>query len=196
VRDLNAGAVPVSITLISQQAVGPTLGSVSLQQSVRAAVVGFLVVVAFMIVFYRIPGLIAVLALVLYGIFLLFLFKVFGFTFTLAGIAGFILSVGMAVDGNILVFSRMREELKEGKTFFASVEEGFRRAWPSIRDGNITTLLVALILFWFGTSFVQGFALALSLGICMSMFSAIFVTKNFLRLFVGTPLEKARWIWR
>ncbi len=186
VRNLNAGAVPVPIVLLSQQKVGPTLGEVSLGQSVRAAVVGFLLVAAFMILFYRTLGLIAVVALLIYGIFLLFLFKLFGFTFTLAGIGGLILSVGMAVDANILVFSRFREEVRDGRSFSASMDEGFRRAWPSIRDGNVTTLLVALILFWFGTSFVQGFALALSLGIFMSMFSAIFVTKSFMRLLVNT----------
>jgi len=196
VRELNAGAVPVSITLLSQQTVGPTLGKISLEQSLRAGAAGFLLVVAFMILFYRAPGVLAVLALLLYGVFLLFLFKLFGFTFTLAGIAGVILSVGMAVDANILIFSRFREELQDGKSFAISVEEGFRRAWPSIRDGNITTLLVALILFWFGTSFVQGFALALGLGILLSMLSAIFVTKNLLRLFVNTPLEKMLWLWR
>ncbi len=196
VRNLNAGAVPVPIILLSQEAVGPSLGSVSLEQSVKAGIAGFLFVIAFMIVFYRIPGVIAVVALLIYGVFLLLLFKMFGFAFTLAGIAGFILSIGMAVDANILVFSRMREELKEGKSFSTSVEEGFRRAWPSIRDGNITTLLVALILFLLGTSFIKGFALALSLGILMSMFSAIFVTKNFLRLFVGTKLESVKWMWK
>ena len=196
VRELNAGAVPVSITLLSQQTVGPSLGKISLEQSLRAGAAGFLLVVAFMILFYRAPGVLAVLALLMYGAFLLFLFKLFGFTFTLAGIAGIILSIGMAVDANILIFSRFREELREGKSFAISVEEGFRRAWPSIRDGNITTLLVALILFWFGTSFVQGFALALGLGILLSMLSAIFVTKNLLRLFVNTRLEKMLWLWK
>ena len=196
VRDLNAGAVPVSITLISQQAVGPTLGKVSLEQSLRAAAIGFLLVAVFVILFYRIPGVIAVVALFLYGVFLLFLFKMFGFTFTLAGIAGIILSVGMAVDANILIFSRFREEFLGGKSFAISWEEGFRRAWPSIRDGNITTLFVAVILFWFGTSFVRGFALALTLGILMSMFSAIFVTRNFLRLFLNTRFGEFRWLWK
>ena len=195
VRDLNAGAVPVSIELLSQQQVGPTLGNVSLQQSLRAAVIGLLFVAVFMVVFYRMPGVMASFALVIYGIFLLFLFKMVGVTFTLAGIAGFILSMGMAVDANILIFSRFKEELREGKGFGAAVEEGWRRAWPSIRDGNITTLLVAVILFWFGSSFVQGFALALSVGILLSMFSAIVITKSFLRLFVRTPLEKIRWLW-
>ena len=149
-----------------------------------------------MIVFYRVPGAMAILALALYGAFLLFSLKIFGFTFTLAGVAGIILSIGMAVDANILIFSRFHEELREGKSFPVSMEEGFRRAWPSIRDGNVTTLLVAFIFFWFGTSFVQGFALALSVGIFLSMFSAIFVTKNFMRLFIGTRLGKIAWLWK
>lgn len=196
VRDLNAGAVPVSISLISQQAVGPTLGKASLDQSLKAALFSFAFIALFMALAFRVPGLLASIALFIYIILILLSFKVFSMTLTLAGIAGFILSIGMAVDANVLVFSRMREELKAGKTFSASVEEGFRRAWPSIRDGNITTLLVAFILFWFGSSFVQGFALTLSIGILVSMVSAIFVTKNFLRVFVDTPLEKLAWLWR
>ena len=149
-----------------------------------------------MIAFYRVPGALAILTLSLYGVFLLFLLKIFGLTFTLAGIAGIILSIGMAVDANILIFSRFREEMDEGKSFSVSMEEGFRRAWPSIRDGNVTTLLAAFILFWFGTSFVQGFALTLAVGIFVSMFSAIFVTKNFMRLFINTRLEKIAWLWK
>jgi preprotein translocase subunit SecD len=196
VRDLNAGAVPVSIELLSQHQVGPTLGSISLQKSLHAAFIGLALVVVFMAIVYRIPGVLASIALLVYGLFLLFLFKILGFTFTLAGIAGIILSVGMAVDANILIFSRFMEELKEGKSFAAAVEEGFRRAWPSIRDGNITTLLVALILFWFGSSFVQGFALSLSIGILLSMFTVMVITKSFLRLAVHTQLEKILWLWK
>ena len=115
---------------------------------------------------------------------------------TLAGIAGGILSLGMAVDANILIFARMREELRLKKSFGLALEEGFRRAWPSIRDGNITTLAVALILFWFGSSFVKGFALTLSLGILVSLFSAIFITKNMLRLFIDTRITKVLWLFR
>ena len=196
VRELNGGALPVPISLISQQSVGATLGKLSLEQSLRAALFGFLFVVVFMILFYRIPGILASLALLVYVALVLVSFKLISVTLSLAGIAGFILSVGMAVDANILIFSRMREELNDKKSFSASIEEGFRRAWPSIRDGNITTLLVAVLLFWFGSSFIQGFALTLSIGILLSMFSAIFVTKSFLRLFVGTPLEKLMWLWR
>ncbi|MBI1971454.1 MAG: protein translocase subunit SecD [Candidatus Wildermuthbacteria bacterium] len=184
VRNLNAGALPVPITLISQQQVGATLGTVSLAQSLKAGVIGFLGVLVFMVIFYRRLGIVASLALLLYVAYILALFKLIPVTLTLAGVAGFILSIGMAVDANILIFSRMKEELKGGKGFAGAVEEGFRRAWPSIRDGNITTLLVAMILFWFGSSFVQGFALTLSIGILLSIFTAIFVTRNILRVFI------------
>lgn len=196
VRDLNAGALPVPITLLSQQNVGASLGHDSLVKSLNAGVIGFLAVVLFMIVFYRIPGLFAGFALVFYLVILLLLFKIIPVTLTLAGIAGVILSVGMAVDANVLIFSRMREELREGKSFLVAMEEGFIRAWPSIRDGNLTTLFVALILFWFGSSFVQGFALTLSLGIVISMFSAIVVTRNLMRMFAGTFFEKLTWLWK
>jgi len=194
-RELNAGALPVPITLISQTSVGPVLGEISLSQSLRAGIAGLFLVMVFITLFYRLPGLIASLALLLYILFVLAVLKLISVTFTLAGIAGLILSVGMAVDANILIFSRMREELRAKKSFGIALEEGFRRAWPSIRDGNITTLLVAFILFWTGSSFVQGFALTLSIGIIMSMISAMFVTRNFLRLFLKTKLEKAMWLW-
>ena len=195
-RNLNAGALPVPITLISQQSIGPTLGKISLEKSLQAGILGLIGVVLFLIFFYRFSGLLASLALGIYIVLVLALFKLIPVTLTLAGIGGFILSIGMAIDANILIFSRMREELKEQKSFGVSVEEGFKRAWPSIRDGNFTTLIVALILFSFGTSFVKGFALTLSIGILMSMFSAIIITKNFLRVFVGTKLEKVKFLWQ
>jgi len=193
--NLNAGALPVPIQLISQQTVGPTLGSVSLEKSLSAAIIGFLLVILFLIVFYRLPGLLAALSLAIYIALILSLFKLIPVTLTLAGIGGFILSIGMAVDANILIFSRMREELKEEKSFGVAITEGFRRSWPSIRDGNVTTLIVALILFGLGTSFIKGFAFTLSIGILFSMFSAIFITKTLLRLFVGTKLENVKWLW-
>jgi len=196
VRNLNAGALPVPIKLISQQTVGPTLGAVSLQKSLMAGLFGFLAVIMFLIIFYRFPGFLASLALGIYVTLVLSLFKLIPVTLTLAGIGGFILSIGMAVDANILIFSRMREELKEEKSFVIALEEGFRRSWPSIRDGNLTTLIVALILFGLGTSFIKGFALTLSIGILLSMFSAIFITRNLLRLFAGTRLEKWGWMWK
>jgi len=194
-RNLSAGALPVPIHLISQQSVGPTLGAISLQKSLWAGIWGLLAVVVFMVLFYRLPGLLASIALTIYVVLVLALFKLIPVTLTLAGIGGFILSIGMAIDANILIFSRMREELKEGKSFSLAVEEGFRRAWPAIRDGNFTTLIVALILFGFGTSFVKGFAFTLTIGILMSMFSAIIITKNLLRIFAGTKLEKVKILW-
>ena len=195
-RNLNAGALPVPISLISQQTVGPILGKISLEESLKAGIFGFLAVILFMILFYRLPGIVAVLALVTYIFLVLSIFKLLPVTLTLAGLAGFILSIGMAVDANILIFSRMREELKEGKSFLTSLEEGFRRAWPSIRDSNVNTLLVCAILFFLGTGFVKGFAFTLILGILVSMFSAIFITQNSLRTFAGTKLEKITWLWR
>jgi preprotein translocase subunit SecD len=195
-KNLNAGALPVPITLISQQSVGPTLGAVSLQESLKAGLIGFLLIILFLIIFYRFPGLLASLSLAVYVAIILSLFKLVPVTLTLAGIGGFILSIGMAVDANVLIFSRMREELKEGKGFSVAVSEGFRRSWPSIRDGNLTTLLVALILFFLGTSFIKGFALTLSIGILISMFSAIFITRTLMQLFVGTKLENISWLWK
>ena len=195
-RNLNAGALPVPIKLISQQSVGPTLGAISLEKSLKAGMVGFLAIILFIIVFYRLPGVLASLALIIYIGLILSLFKLVPVTLTLAGIGGFILSIGMAIDANILIFSRLREELRAGKDFYQAVEEGFERAWSSIRDGNLTTLIVAAILFSFGTSFIKGFALTLSLGILVSMFSAIVITRNFLRCFINTKLEKIKWLWR
>ncbi len=195
VRNLNAGALPVPIKLISQQSVGPTLGKISLEKSLKAGILGFLAIILFMIFFYRLPGILSALALGIYAVVVLSLFKLIPVTLTLAGIGGVILSIGMAIDANILIFSRMREELRGGKSFAQSVEDGFNRAWPAIRDGNLTTLIVAVILFSFGTSFIKGFALTLSLGILISMLSAIFITKNFLRCFVKTRLENWKWLW-
>jgi protein-export membrane protein SecD len=194
-RNLNAGALPAPIELISQKNVGPTLGKISLVKSIKAGVIGFLAISIFMIIFYRLPGLAASLALIVYLFFTLSLFKLFSFTLTLSGIAGFLLSLGMAVDANVLIFSRMREELREGKKFKEALEEGVKRAWPAIRDGNLTTILACLILFFIGTSFVRGFSMTLSLGILISMFTAIFLTTNFLKVFVGTRLEKIKILW-
>lgn len=195
VRNLNSGALPVPIKLISQRSIGPTLGAISLSKSLKAGIWGLLAVVLFMIIFYRLPGFLASLSLAIYAVLILSLFKLFHITLTLAGVGGLILSIGMAVDANVLIFSRMREEMKERENFSISLEEGFRRSWPSIRDGNATTLIIALILFYFGTSFIKGFALTLSMGILVSIFSAVFITRNFLRLFVGTKAEKWRWLW-
>lgn len=195
-RNLNAGALPVPINLISQQTVGPSLGKVALKKSLWAGLIGFVAVVIFMIIFYRLLGLIAVAALGVYLALLLMVFKLVPVTLTLAGIGGVILSIGMAVDANILIFSRTREELAEGKSINIALIEGFRRAWPSIRDGNLTTLLVALILFYFGTGFVRGFALTLSVGIILSMISAIIVTRYFLEVLQKTKLGSIKWFWK
>ncbi len=194
-RNLNAGALPVPIKLVSQQTVGPTLGKISLEQSFRAGVFGFLAILVFMTLFYRLPGFFASLSLIIYVSFVMALFKLIPVTLTLAGIAGFLLSMGMAVDANILIFSRMREELKGGKSYSASLEDGLKRAWPAIRDGNFTTILVGLILFGSGPSFVKGFALTLIIGNLISMFSAIIITQYFLRCFVKTRLEKVKFLW-
>ncbi len=181
---LNEGALPVPVELISQETVGATLGAVSLSQSLYAGLIGTLIVMLFMILFYRLPGFIAVIALILYGSVSLAIFKLIGVTLTLAGIAGLILSIGMAVDANVLIFERLKEELRDRKSLKAAVEDGFARAWTSIRDGNITTLITCLLLIWFGSSFVQGFAVTLAIGVLVSMFTAITITRVLLRFIV------------
>jgi preprotein translocase subunit SecD len=196
VRNLNSGALPVPITLISQQRVGATLGAVSLQDSLTAALVGLVAVFAFLIAVYRFSGVLAGMSLAVYIIFLLALIKLIPVTLTLAGIAGLILSVGMAVDANVLVFERLREELAgERKNITRAIDNAFSRAWPSIRDGNISTLLTAAILFWFSTSFVQGFALTLGLGIITSVFSSMVVTKYLLKLIAVGRFGRAKALW-
>lgn len=192
VQRLNAGALPVPISLISQETVGAALGQDSVQKSLVAAMIGFLAVVIFMILYYRLPGLLSALALIFYAALILALFKLIPVTLTLAGIAGFILSIGMAVDANVLIFERTKEELRWGKPLGSAIDEGFRRAWPSIRDGNLTTLISCLILFWFSTSVIKGFALTLSIGVIMSMFSAIFITRSFLHL-IGPWVGRTWW---
>ena len=192
---LNSGALPVKIgTPISQETVGPTLGEVSLQKSLYAGVIGLLAVAVFMILFYKLPGLLAAIALVIYVALNLTVFKLIPVTLTMSSIGGFILSIGMAVDANILIFARMKEEIKQGKSLKQSIEEGFRRAWPSIRDSNFNSLIVCAILFIFATSFVKGFAFTLALGILISMFSAIFITRILLMIFVGNWAEDKKWL--
>ena len=192
---LNAGALPVPIDLISQQSVGASLGAESLMKSLKAGVIALVLVMIFMILYYRLPGLLSVIALVLYLAVTLAVFKLIGVTLTLAGIAGLLLSIGMAVDANVLIFERLKEELKDGKSLKASVEEGFLRAWPSIRDGNVSTLITCALLIWFGSSFVQGFAITLALGILMSMFSAITVTRILLRFVIPWFENKGKWLF-
>jgi len=188
VTRLNSGALPVPIKLIAQQNVGATLGLQSVRKSVAAGLIGFAIVALFMLIYYRLPGLLAVLALSIYTLLSLAMFKIFGITLTLAGIAGFILSIGMAVDANILIFERMKEELRKGKTLGLAVEDGFNRAWLSVRDSNFSSLITTFILGYFGSSIIRGFAITLALGILVSMFTAITVTRTFLRLLVGHNL--------
>ena len=181
VRGLNTGALPVPIALISQQSVAASLGSEALLKSLYAGIYGALAVMAFMLFWYRLPGLVAVAALGVYAALTLLLFKLIPVTLSSAGIAGFILSIGMAVDANILIFERMKEERRFGKSLDIAMTEGFHRAWTSIRDSNVSSLITSIILYWFGTSLVRGFALTLALGILVSMFTAITASRYFLR---------------
>lgn len=190
---LNSGALPVPIKLVSQETVGASLGNASVGKSLFAGLIGFALVALLMILYYRLAGLMSVVALIIYAIFTLAVFKFVPVTLTLAGIAGFILSIGMAVDANVLIFERLKEELREGKDLDFAITESFRRAWPSIRDGNITTLITSGILFWFSTSLIRGFALTLSLGILASMFSAIVVTRILMRG-LASFIRKHKWI--
>ncbi len=185
VTRLNSGALPVPIKLVQQQNVGATLGLVSVKKSVAAGLIGFAIIALFMMIYYRLPGFLAVIALSIYVLISIAIFKIFGITLTLAGIAGFILSIGMAVDANILIFERMKEELRKGKTLNQAVEDGFNRAWLSVRDSNVSSLITTFILGYFGSSIIRGFAVTLSLGILVSMFTAITITRTFLRLLVG-----------
>lgn len=181
VTRLNSGALPVPIKLISQQNVGATLGLGSLQKSIIAALIGFIILSLFMIIYYRLPGIIAVLALGIYILISIAVFKLFSITLTLAGIAGFILSIGMAVDANVLIFERLKEELRKGKSLNAALEDGFTRAWLSVRDSNTSSLITTFILGYFGSSIIRGFAITLAVGILVSMFTAIIMTRTFLR---------------
>ena len=181
---LAAGALPVPIKLISQQNIGPSLGKISVQKSFIAGVLGFLIIIFFMIAYYKKRGIIAALALCIYALIVLAFFKLIPVTLTLAGIAGFVISLGMAVDANILIFERIRDEEKLGKPTIAAIHDGFKHAWTAIRDSNITTLIVCFILYYFGSGLVRGFGLTLGIGILVSMFTAIVVTKTFLELAV------------
>ncbi|MFA6170968.1 MAG: protein translocase subunit SecD [Patescibacteria group bacterium] len=191
---LNAGALPVPINLISQETVGASLGQESIRASLDAGLIAFLLVAFFMIIFYRFPGLLAVFALTIYSLIVMAIFKLWPVTLTLAGLAGFIMSIGMAVDANVLIFARLREELRKGKPLDVALEEGFMRAWPSIRDSNFFTIITCVILILFTTSVVKGFAVTLIIGVAVSMFSAIIITKNFLRLIPASWLEKKNWL--
>jgi len=194
-NQLNAGRLPVSLEIVREQNISPSLGADFVELSVIAGLVGILLVMLFMGLYYRIPGLVASLALLFYGVVVLAIFKLTPVTLTLAGIGGFVLSIGMAVDANVLIFERMKEELQKGRTLGAATEAGFRRAWTAIRDSNVTTFIVCIILYWIGTSVVagasvKGFALTLFVGVAVSMFTAIIVTRTLLRLFVNTNLAR------
>src|SRR5436190_5566941 len=186
---LNAGALPVPVTIEEERTVDATLGADSVRKSIVAGEIALIVVIAFMLLYYRLPGLSASGALIVYSLVTLAIFKLIPVTLTLAGIAGFILSVGMAVDANILIFERMKEELRSGKTIAAAIRAGEDRAWPSIRDSNTSTLITCAVLYFFGQQFgatiIMGFALVLAIGVVVSLFSAIFVTRTFLELLLS-----------
>ncbi len=184
VERFNAGALPAPIALINQQTVSPGLGSDSLQKVIFAGILGTILVMIFMIIYYRLLGFFASLALLIYIVLTLGVFKLIPITMSLAGLAGFILTIGMAVDANILIFERMKEEMKRGLSKSTALEEGFRRAWPSIRDSNTSTIITAIILYYLTSSFVRGFALTLLIGVIVSLFSAITTTRLFLRVFL------------
>lgn len=191
---LNAGALPVPAKIIEENTVGPTLGADSIANSKFAGLIGLSFVMIFMIAYYRVPGFIADIALIIYSLIVFSIFKIIPVTLTLAGIAGFILSIGMAVDANILIFERTKEELRAGRTLFTAINLGFDRAFTSIFDSNMSTIITCTILYMLGTNVVKGFALTLAIGTIVSMFSAITVTKNFMHLLFGTgQLKHPSW---
>jgi protein-export membrane protein SecD len=181
VRNLNYGALPVPISLVSTQTIGATLGEEATSAGVKSGIIAFLVIAAFLIFWYRLPGLLATIALAIYVVINLALFKVIPVTLTAAGIAGFILSLGMAVDANVLIFERMKEELKKGKALDEAIREGFGRAWLSIRDSNLSSIITAIVLYMFAsTSVIKGFALVFGIGVLTSMFTAISASRTLL----------------
>jgi preprotein translocase subunit SecD len=186
---LRYGSLPIPLTIEQIRVIGPTLGQDSLEKSLLAGLIGFIIVMLFMALYYRLPGVIADLALIFYALITFAIFKAIPVTLTLPGIAGFMLSTGAALDANILIFERMKEELRNGRTMRQAIDLGFRRAWPSIRDSNIAALITSLILFWFGStfgaSFVKGFAVTLSLGVAVSLFTALIVTRTLLSLILS-----------
>jgi protein-export membrane protein SecD len=198
-KRLNEGALPVPITLVSQQSVEASLGQVSLEKSLKAGMIGLIVVVIFMLIYYRFLGLVASFALLIYSGLIISIFKLSSFspwqiTLTLPGIAGFILSIGMAVDANILIFERTREEIRRGRNILGALDEGFKRAWTSIRDGNVSSIITALILIEMGTGFVKGFAVTLVVGVLLSMFTAVTVTRTLLKFVLGEWVEDKLWL--
>ncbi len=189
VKDLNFGALPVPIELQSTQSIGASLGADTLARGVEAGLIGLTLVALFLVAWYRVPGVVAVVALTLYIALMLSLFKLIPVTLTAAGIAGFILSIGMAVDANILIFERLKEELRLGKKLDHAIRDGFQRAWAPIRDGNLSSILTAIVLFWVGTSLVKGFALTFGIGVLVSMLTALMVSRTLL-LAVAFPKDE------
>jgi len=193
---LKAGALPIPVKLISQNDIGATLGKESVVSSVVAGILGLLLVMLFMIIYYRMLGVVAAVALAIYAAVTLAIFIAIPVTLTLAGVAGFLLSIGMAVDANILIFERTREEIRAGRSLLAAIDAGFYRAWSSIRDSNISSLITALVLYYFGSGLIRGFAVTLAIGIIVSMFTAITVTHTFLRLIGNSEwLTKKYALW-
>lgn len=191
---LNQGALPVPLTLVGQQSVEATLGADSLKSIIFAGAIGLIAVIVFMLIFYRFLGLVASLALLIYTALMITIFKYTGITLTLSGIAGFVLSIGMAVDANILIFERTKEEIRNGRTIANSLEEGFKRAWTSIFDGNMSSILTALILYFMGTGFVRGFAAALGIGVVVSMFTAVVITRTMLKFIISDWIHGRTWM--
>lgn len=194
-RNMQAGALPIPIQLISQQTIGPSLGADSLQASLMAGLIGFVLVALFMVLIYRVPGLVAILALALYAGISLAVFKLIPVTLTLAGLAGFILSLGIAVDANVLAFERLKEEWRLGKTLTAALEDAFRRAWPSIRDGHVTVLISCAVLYGFSSSLIRGFAVTLAIGVLISLFTAVVTCRTWLRAIARTRLGVNEWLF-
>ncbi len=194
---LKSGALATPLEVVQSRTVGPTLGQDSIDRSITAGLVGLSLVAVMMVLYYRVPGVLSVFALVIYTAIVFALFKVIPVTLTLAGIAGFILSIGMAVDANVLIFSRLKEELRRGRSVRVAVEAGFDHAWPSIRDSNISTMITCAILYWFGqyvgASIIQGFALTLFVGVTASMFTAVVVTRTFMRMLLDRSWFTNHW---
>lgn len=196
---LRYGSLPVPLTVVDSRYIGPTLGEDSLQKSLIAGLIGMIIVILFMGIYYRFPGLVADVSILIYAIVAFAIFKYFHFTLTLPGIAGFLLSTGSALDANILIFERIKEELRSGQSLSNALEKGWKRAWSSIRDSNIATIITSAILFWFGSSFgatiVKGFSLTLFLGVVISLFTALFVTRTLLTVVIDwfKPKDLKKW---
>ncbi len=196
---LRYGSLPVPLKIVETRIIGPTLGADSLNKSLRAGLIGMVIVAMFMILYYRFPGIVAVLSILIYAAVAFAVFKWFHFTLTLPGIAGFLLSTGAALDANILIFERMKEELRNGRNLAQAVDQGWTRAWSSIRDSNLAAIITSLILFWFGSTFgatiVKGFSLTLALGVGISLFTAIYVTRTLLVIFLQGFKPKNYDLW-